>query len=248
MSLRSALAAAALLFPILSAAPAALAFDHSRDQSRSRAGCDADCYQKVRQPDVYGTIQRPAVVEPARSETVHQPAAIAIRPQRIEVIPGQWHGTRTPAIYGSMQKHVLAKPAKVTYSHVPAVYKTVHEEVQVRPAAIKWSRSHDRFGHETMCKVPVAGETRTVARKVLVQPAQRIAHTTPAVFRSVTTPVLMAPAKVRHTYQPPVHQWVANAHVIRPAMLHTVTHPAVIGSVDHTVLVKKGGYRWQRSH
>jgi hypothetical protein len=213
--------------------------------SAGHSGCSsAECYKKVRQPDVYGTVSRPVVLEPGRTQVVHEPAAVVMRPQRVEAIPGHWQPTSSPALYGSIQRHVLVKPGKVSYSHTPAVYKTVHEQVTVGTGT-KWKRGHDHEGHEIMCKVEGHAHTRMVARKVLLQPAQHVAHATPAVYRSVTQSVLVSPPTTTHTYQPPVHQWVANAHVIKPATQRVVNHPPVFGSVSETVRVKHGGYAWK---
>jgi hypothetical protein len=216
----------------------AAAFDH-------KSGCNsAECYEKVRQPDVYGTAQRPVMLEPGRTETMHHGAAIQIRPQRVEVVPGMWHAQRSPALYGSYQKHVMVKPAHVSVSHTPAVYKTVHEQVSTG-GHVRWERVRGADGRERLCKVVTPGKMMSMARRVMVSPAHTSQNVVPAVYRPVTRSFLVQAAKTRHTFQPPVHQFVDNVNVIRPATVETYRHHPVYGTVGEKVLVKKGGYAWQ---
>ena len=47
-------------------------------------GCrSGDCYTQVRQPDVYGVVERPVVIAPAHTTVIHTPAAILDRVQRV---------------------------------------------------------------------------------------------------------------------------------------------------------------------
>jgi hypothetical protein len=228
----------ALIVGTVSITAPAAAFDH-------KSGCNsAECYEKVRQPDVYGTVQRPVMLEPGRTEVVHQGAAIQIRPQRVEVVPGMWHAQRSPALYGHYQKHVMVKPAHVSVSHTPATYTTVHEQVS-KGGHVRWERVRDAHGRERLCKVVIPGKMMTMARRVMVTPAHTSQTVVPAVYRPVTRSVLIQPAKTRHSFQPPVHQFVDNVNVIRPATVETYRHNPVWGTESETVLVKKGGYAWQ---
>jgi hypothetical protein len=78
----------------------------------------------------------------------------------------------------------------------------------------------------------------------MVAPASTIAHTSPAVYKTVSQPLLIAPAKVRHTYVPPRHAWVDHPMVVRPATQRVIHHPAVIGTRHEDVLVRRGGSAW----
>jgi hypothetical protein len=234
---RSAAIAGVVVGGSISLAAPAAAFDHKR-------GCNsAECYEKVRQPDVYSTVQRPVQLQPARTEVVHQPAAIQFRPQRIEVIPGRWHPTHSPALYGHYQKHVMTKAAQVRTHHTPAVYETVREHVAAAPQ-VRWQRVRDAHGRERLCKVVIPGRMMSMARRVMVQPAHTSETVIPATYRTVSRPVLVQEAKTRHVYQYPMHQFVTNTNVIRPATAVTVHHQPVYGTEPQTV-VRKGGYAWQ---
>jgi hypothetical protein len=239
VTFRTVAAAGAFVVGGLSMAAPLAAFDHNRGGCKS-----AECLEKVRQPDVYGTVQRPVLIEPGRTEVVHQPAAIQLRAQRIEVIPGSWHGTHSPALYGSTQKHVMVKPAQVSTHHTPAVYKTVHEQGMSAPH-VRWERVRDAHGRERMCKVVTPGRMMSMARRVMVRPAHTSETVVPATYRTVRRSVLVQAAKTRHVYRNPVHQWVHNANVIRPATAVTYQHQPVYGLQNETVFVKKGGYAWQ---
>jgi hypothetical protein len=228
----------ALIVGTVSITAPAAAFDH-------KSGCSsAECYEKVRQPDVYGTVQRPVMLEPGRTELKHLPAAIQVRPQRVEVVPGMWHAQRSPALYGTYQKHVMVQPAHVSTSHTAAVYKTVHEQVSTGDR-VRWERVRDAHGRERLCKVVTPGRTMSMARRVMVSPGHTSQTLVPAVYRPVTRSVLVKPASTHHTFQPPVHQFVDNVNVIRPATVETTRHAPVYGTESQTVLVKKGGYAWQ---
>ena len=239
MNMKSVALAALIMGGLSMVAPAA-AFDHKR-----QSGCNsAECYEKVRQPDLYGIAQRSVMLEPGRTEVVHQPAAIEIRPQRVEVVPGMWHAQRSSALYGSYQKHVMVKPAQVSVSHTPAVYQTVHEQM-LSGGHVRWVRVRDAHDRERLCKVVTPGKMMSMARRVMVSPAHTSENVVPAIYRPVTRSVLVKPAKTHYTYQNPVHQFVDNVNVIQPATIKTFRHDPVYGTVGEKVLVKKGGHAWQ---
>ena len=194
-------------------------------------GCNStECYEKVRQPDTYATVERPVVVRPGHTEVIHHPAAVLDRVKKVEVVPGQWQKQHVPAVHGTMTKAVLVRPARVSYEHVPAVRQRIVQDVVVKPAHVRWERQRDAFGRERMCKVVVPAVTKSVERDVMVSPAQKIARTVPAEYRTVAQPVQLAPARTSYAYQPPVHQYVSQPMVVRPATQEVIHHPAVMGS------------------
>lgn len=227
-----------------------LAIGHITSAVAGGRGCDSagrECYEKVAVPDMYSTIARQVVVQPARTEVVRQPAVVMQRLERVEVVPGRWQRETVPAQYGSVERSVLVQQASVSYSVAPAQYRKVDETVVVRPASWRWERQVDRHGRETMCKVAVPAVTRIVSRQVMAAGAQKIAHTTPAVYQTVRQSIEMAPARVRHTYVPGSYAYVQRAVVVRAAQDRVVMHPAVTSIVHEKVLVQKGGTKWQRT-
>jgi len=205
------------------------------------------CYEKVRRPDVYATVERPVVVAPARREVQHVPAVIQERPYRVEVAPQRVREIREPAIYDTVRRHQLVQPARVSYVEQPAVIERVYETVVTHPGGVAWQRSVGRDGVERMCAVRVAPRTATVARDVVVAPARRVAVSTPAVYREVETPVLVRPAHVRHEVEPAQYAVAHRRVVLRPASTVIVDHPPVIGVTRQAVLVRSGGTAWQRA-
>ena len=208
-------------------------------------GCrSSECYERVRQPDVYGHVDRPVVIQPGYSQVVHYPAAVHDRVRAVEVIPGSFDVQRTPAMYGSYTRTVMVAPSRTTHQHVPARYKVAQHEQIVRAAKVRWERQVDAHGRVTMCKVVVPAVTRTVARSVMVSPAHTVAHVAPARYTQVRQPMLVAPARTNYSYNPPVYSYVSEPMVIRPATREVINHPPVIGFQSHKVLVRRGGYGW----
>jgi hypothetical protein len=208
-------------------------------------GCEAaECYEKVRRPDVYATVERPVVVRPGYGEVVHTPAAVLERVRRIEMVPGSFNVHREPAVYGSYTSTVMVAPSRTVHEHIPASYRTVQQTEVWRPASVRWERRVDRHGRETMCKVVVPAVTRTVARNVMVSPGQSFARVVPAQFAQVQRPMLVQPARTVQSYNPPVHAFVREPMVVRPAMREVIQHPPVIAYERQEILVRRGGTAW----
>ena len=146
------------------------------------AGCHGECYEKVRTPDVYQTVAKAYVVEPARTSVVH-----------------------TPAVYGAVRQTVEVAPARAYHSYTAPVYGTVNREVVVGGGGYAWQRTVDAFGRERMCKVYVPPVTRTVSERVLVQPSERVTHVVPAVHKEVIRPVVVQPASTHRVHHPAVY-------------------------------------------
>lgn len=241
MMLRAMVAATAAGAGLAAFAVQAEAFDHG---CSSRA---VECYEKVRKPDVYATVERPVVVAPGRREVIHTPAVIEPRPYRV----GPAYSIRTehvPAVYSTVMRRQLVQPASVSYVHQPAVVQRVHQTVVAHPGGVRWERQVDRHGVERMCKIHVPAVTSTVARDVVVSPARRVAVETPAVYHEVAVPVLVSPARTRHVSVPAPYAVAYRPTVLKAASIVVVDHPPVIGVERQRVLVQSGGSTWQRSH
>jgi hypothetical protein len=177
---------------------------------------------------------------------VHVPAVVQERPYRVEVAPQRVHAITEPAVYSTVTRRELVTPARTSYVHQAAVTQRVHETVVVQAATVRWERQVGHHGEERLCKVHVPAVTRTVARDVVVSPAQRIPVTTPAVYREVAVPVLVSPARTRHVVEPAVYAVQHRPVVLQPASTRVVEHPPVVGVEHQRVLVQSGGTAWQR--
>src|SRR5262249_45835007 len=151
--------------------------------------------ERVRQPDVYATVERPVVVSPGYVQVVEQPPIVMDRVRRIEAIPGSFEVQHLPPVYGSYTSTVMVAPARPVAEHIPEARTIVHQHVVVRPARIKWQRTVDAHGRVRLCKVEVPTVTRVVARSVMVAPATTIYRTIPAQYRQAVMPMLVRPAR-----------------------------------------------------
>ena len=140
----------------------------------------AECYDKVRFPDVYRTVERPVVVERGYREVYETRPAVLVRPER-----------------------VMLSPPRVEYAMTPPVTRTVLQEVVVRRAGYRWERTYGPYG-ERRCKVPVPAEVKVVPREILVRPGRRVRMVTPAVYGYQNRAVAVRPAQRYVVDHPPV--------------------------------------------
>lgn len=211
-------------------------------------GCrhaSAECYEKVKTPDVYATVARPVVVAPARQEVVVTPPIVIDRLEKVEIAPARYAVHHTPAVTAIVHRPVEVAPARAHVSWTPAVYATRHRDVVVSPGTVRWERKRDRHGRETMCKVRTSPVIRTVAEKVMIAPPRRAVHVSPAVYAHESRTVLVREARRHTVYQPALYAWHTQPMVAQPAYRHVVTRPPVIGVRHERVLVQRGGTHWQ---
>lgn len=210
------------------------------------AGKVVECYEKVRNPDVYKTVAHPVVVKPGWKEVVETPAVVERRTDRVVATPGHWLAKHEPAVYGSYTERVLVSPAHVRFAVTPPTRRVIHSTVVVRPGRTHWVHKRGQYGQPVKCKVKSPPVRRTVARTI-VEPGVRIARHMPAVYQTVERPMLVQPARTRHFYQPPVYGFVDRQVVVQPASRHVIAHPPVMGVAHRDVLVHRGGYGWRRT-
>lgn len=118
----------------------------------------AVCYDRVRMPDVYRSVERDVVVRPGFREVVETPPVVVVRPERVLVAPG-----------------------RVDYALTPPVTRTVLREIVVRPAGYRWEIHDGPYG-ERRCRVPVPAETKLVAHEVVVRPGRPVPLVTPPLY------------------------------------------------------------------
>lgn len=148
--------------------------------SPSAFACRGACYDKVRLPDVYRTVERPVVVRPGYREIVETEPVVVMRTER-----------------------VLVAPRRVGYVVTPPVTRTVLQEVVVRRAGWRWETTYGPYG-ERRCKVPVPAEIKVVPREVVVAPGRRVRVASPPVYAVRQRAVAVRPA-MRLVYErPPV--------------------------------------------
>jgi len=117
----------------------------------------------------------------------------------------------------------------------------------VQRASVRWEHSRGFLGQgERICKVVVPPVVRHVEREVVVKPTRRVAQVTPAVYKHVARRVFVAPGSVQKVYHPAVTGWVTHPVVLKRARTYSVYTPAAVGNRQDRVLVRHGGYGWQR--
>jgi hypothetical protein len=168
MSLRFAASAALFTFALASTTAA-------------NACTYGECYDKVRVPDVYRTVDRPVVVRPGYREVVETAPVVVVRPER-----------------------VMLQPPRVDYVMTPPVTRTVFQEIVVRRGGYRWKTTYGPYG-ERRCKVPVPAEVKVVPREVLVAPGRRVRVRTPGVYAYQNRAVAVRPAqRIVYDYPPVV--------------------------------------------
>jgi hypothetical protein len=209
-------------------------------------GYGSACFEKVRLPDAYRTVERPVMVRPPVNRVVHVPALVGTRLERELVAPGRVHAVPVPPVYGTVMRREMVAPATVTYRTIPPVVRSVREEVLVRPGHARWVHKRDRHGREIKCLERSRPVTPTVARQVVVHPGARVPVVAPAIYRDVPRTVIMRPAGVRHVVEPAITRLVERPVIVRPAHARIVTEPPVWAVERQRVRVRSGGYTWRR--
>lgn len=139
----------------------------------------------------------------------------------------------TPAIVETVNKEIIVREGGVTYRIVPPVYKRIKEKVMVRPeirrsvvvpavfeerdvvieieaehtilepCKVSTSSRSPGMPVQTLCSRRIPAKTKTITRKVLVQPETTREVVEPAVFKEVTRWVIETPARAVPVDIPP---------------------------------------------
>lgn len=88
----------------------------------------------------------------------------------------------------------------------------------------------------------------TVEQPVILHPGHREVVTTPPLIGLRHTRVAVSPARVHTHYSPAVYATVSKPVLVEPARVTYAHAPAVYRSVHETVVVRPAGVAWQRSH
>ena len=185
-----------------------------RTVTQTVAGPPAVSYRHI--PAVTEQVTRTVIVTPARTDWESRPAVYRTVP-RFSEIPGPTRLVRSAPVYRTITKQTLVAPAHLEWRQskrnngfagggdgygqsvrptgevmcrvlVPARYALARRRVMVSPGGFHRVSGPPR---RVVCYV-----------KVLVQPAQRIAHPVAATYRSVTVTVVKTPATTQRIVTP----------------------------------------------
>jgi hypothetical protein len=206
-----------------------------RTVSETIPGAPVVSYRHI--PALLAQVNKTVLATPARIEWETRPAVYRTEP-RFSEIPGPTHLVRTPPVYRTVTEQTLIAPAHLEWRQstinnsfagggdgysqsvrptgevmcrvlVPARYASVRRTVMVSPASVRRVSGPPR---RVVCYV-----------RVLVRPAQRIAHPIAATYRTVSVTV-----------------------VKRPATTQRIVTPGAPRVVSHRVLVRSGDKTWSR--
>lgn len=147
--------------------------------------------QACRGGDCIRTAERTVVVERGFRTVIETPTVAVVRPERLVVAPG-----------------------RVDTVRMPPETAAVLQEVVVQPAGYSWSRTGPNG--ERCCAVPVAAETKFVARDVVVRPSRRVAVVTP-----------------------PAYEWRDRVVAVRPGVRTVIDHPRAVTRERTRVRVRR---------
>lgn len=153
-------------------------------------GRSAECYDRVRLPDVYATQTRSVLLRPAYRSVAPTPPLIRNYAVRVVMRPGRWRTIVAPPVYGLRRERVVVAPAQRVFEEVPAtarriahvrpaVYGVVERPVLIRPATAG-----------RIYEPPVHGY---INRSVVVRPAGLVVFSHPPVVGVTREHVLIRP-------------------------------------------------------
>lgn len=158
----------------------------SASMPASAGGRCLDCYEKVVQPPVYGSVAETVMVRP---------------PQTI--------ARSTPPVYATQSETVVVRPEHRVERIVPAQYATVAERVMVSPGGRVWQVTRDRHGREIGCWVERKPVYAVRHRTVEVAPARAVLETVPAVYGTRERTVMVSPG---HAWRETIPAQYATRH------------------------------------
>jgi len=127
------------------------------------------CFAKVKLPAKYVTKTKRVLIQKASAKRV-----LVRAPQ-----------------YRWINKKVLVRKASYKTRVIPAQYKNIVQRKMVKPAYVTWKKGHgaitriDNMTGEIMCRVKIPAVYKTINKRVLVRPVQRIRTYIPAVYKTI---------------------------------------------------------------
>ncbi len=214
-----------------------------------------ECYAQILIPAQFET--QTQVVEVAQGyETVSlTEPRFEERTQQIEVKPAGERLVVREAVYEARQEQVMVRPGYERMVVNPAKFQTITETVQVSPPRLEWqlqsqvtgpirATRHDPSTGAIWCLVEVPGETRTVTRQVVVEPASASGVAAPPEFRTVTKQVLVQPATVERIPTPPQYATITTHALVAPAQEIRTAVPPRTETVTTRVQVAPATAQW----
>ncbi len=218
---------------------------------QARAG---ECFARILIPAQYNTVTQSVVLEEGYDRIAVTDPTFAPRTEDILVKdPASRYVVREP-VYKTVTEQVIVREGYETYTVEPAQYETVTETVQVRAPRLAWKPGGQLPGAQAThvdptsgavyCLVEIPGETKTITRRVLVQPETTRTVTVPPQYATVTKQVLVQPAEVEELPIQAEYKTMTVQSLATGPRADRISVPAKTGVVDTKVLVSEERYDW----
>ncbi|ACT60578.1 peptidoglycan-binding domain-containing protein [Hirschia baltica] len=210
------------------------------------------CFARITLPAAYDIVPETVVVEDAHerlvvNDTQFGPSSIDVQVKD----QGVRYEVRQP-VYETVTEQVLVKPAHERLQVIAARFEDVTETIIVEEARKVWKAgtnlsSHRKIDEQTgqvYCLVDVPAKTRTVTRRVMVQPEQVTRIPVEAQYATVQKQVLVDRGGVAEIPTPPEFKTLSTQEIISPASTsRSMTAPRT-AIVERTVLRAPERFEW----
>ncbi len=210
------------------------------------------CFARITLPAEYDIVPETVVVEDAYERLSVNDTQFGASSIDVQVKDqGVRYEVRQP-VYETVTEQVIVKPAHERLQVVAAKFEDVTETIIVEEARKVWKAgsnlsSHRKIDEQTgqvYCLVDVPAKTRTVTRRVMVQPEQVIRVPVEAQYATVQKQVLVDRGGVAEIPTPPEFKTLSTQEIISPASTtRSMTSPRT-AVVERTVLRAPERFEW----
>jgi hypothetical protein len=203
-----------------------------------------NCYEQVRTPPTYRTVQEQVMVSPGASRVEVVPPIYGSQLKQVMVAPAYEKYHVSPPLYRTVTEKVLVSPARKIARTRPAIYDTVHRKVRVDDGGYAWEWRIIN-GRRILCKVKRPPSYRVVAETVMVQPARTVYEVVPAQYAYQERQVKVHNGHRERYIVPAQYDYVREQVLIRPAEKRVYQTPPQYRTVSRQVMVDAGHTGWQ---
>ena len=210
------------------------------------------CFARLTLPAVYDTVPETVVVKEAYERLAINETQFGPSSRDVQVKDeGVRYQVRQP-VYETVTEQVLVKPAHERLEVVPARFETVTETIIIEEARKVWKAgathsSHRRVDEQTgqvYCLVDVPAKTKTVSRRVLVEPERIVTVPVEAKYITVEKQVLVDRGGVTEIPTDAEYKTVATQEILNAAHTTSSITPAQTKVVERTVLRTPERFEW----
>ncbi len=210
-----------------------------------------ECYARVLTPATYRTETKEVIKKEAGYRIEVSQPTYEWDTERVLVKEESEVAELVPARYEWRTESILVKDAQEKLKTIPAIYENKTEKILVKAAYTTWKKGRgpieklDNSTGEIMCLVEIPAEYRTVTSKVLVTPARTEKITIPAVYKDIKRKVMVeGPTMVKRTI-PAVYKTVKVKKIATPGKERRIEIPAVYQTVSNRVKLTDSFLEWR---